>query len=59
MSSCVSNFRGISDNIVVIEKILRNQMVIPDWDNFCRKIEEIYYVCEDVKEGKVPATSVR
>lgn len=43
----------LNENIVLITKAFRNQMVIPAFEAFCESITEIYEKCKANKEGKV------
>jgi len=45
----------IRENLVLISRALRHQMVIPRWHNFCSSIEEFYWECKGVREGQVAA----
>lgn len=47
------HFSVISDNIVLIAKAFRNQFVIPDFQGFCKDIEDIYWKCKSNTDGKV------
>ena len=37
----------ISENIVLITKAFRNQMVVPAFETFCESITEIYNIVSD------------
>ncbi|XP_076033452.1 glutaminase liver isoform, mitochondrial-like isoform X3 [Oratosquilla oratoria] len=43
----------VKDNIVLISKALRNQFVIPEFADFCKYINDFYYNCKEIEEGKV------
>ncbi|CAL4060959.1 unnamed protein product, partial [Meganyctiphanes norvegica] len=43
----------IRDNIVLISKALRHQLVIPEWHDFCAHIEEFYWNAKNLPGGKV------
>lgn len=45
--------RVISPNIVLISKAFRHQFVIPDFNNFTKDIEDIYWKCKSNTDGKV------
>lgn len=47
------NFRSIQKNIVLIENALRGDLVIPEFSQLTKPIEEIYNKCKENKEGKV------
>lgn len=49
----MENFRVISPNIVLISRAFRHQFVIPDFQGFCKYIEEFYWRCKNNTEGKV------
>ena len=48
-----SNFRSIQRNIVLIENALRGDLVIPEFNQLTKPIEEIYHNCKENKDGKV------
>lgn len=48
-----SNFRSIQRNIVLIENALRGDLVIPEFNQLTKPIEEIYHICKENKDGKV------
>ena len=48
-----SNFRSIQRNIVLIENALRGDLVIPEFNQLTKPIEEIYNKCKENKDGKV------
>ncbi|CAB3362899.1 Hypothetical predicted protein [Cloeon dipterum] len=43
----------IAPNIVLISRAFRHQFVIPDFQGFCKYIEEFYWRCKNNTEGKV------
>lgn len=43
----------IAPNIVLISKAFRQQFVIPDFNNFTKDIEDIYWKCKSNTDGKV------
>ncbi|GAB0097014.1 Glutaminase [Sergentomyia squamirostris] len=43
----------VADNIVLIARAFRHQFVIPDFQGFCKDIEEIYWRCKSNMDGKV------
>ncbi|XP_059484754.1 glutaminase liver isoform, mitochondrial isoform X1 [Neocloeon triangulifer] len=45
----------IAPNIVLISRAFRHQFVIPDFQGFCKYIEEFYWRCKNNTEGKVAA----
>lgn len=49
------SFSVISPNIVLISKAFRHQFVIPDFLNFTKDIEDIYWKCKSNADGKVAA----
>lgn len=46
-------FRCVQDNINLVIRALRGQMIIPDWQEFCHQVEPIYSSCRINPEGKV------
>ena len=47
------NFRSIQKNIVLIENALRGHLVVPEFSQLTKPIEEIYNKCKENKDGKV------
>ncbi|XP_031624443.1 glutaminase liver isoform, mitochondrial isoform X2 [Contarinia nasturtii] len=45
----------IAPNIVLISKAFRHQFVVPDFLNFTKDIEDIYWKCKSNTDGKVAA----
>lgn len=43
----------VAQNIVLIAKAFRQQFVIPDFVNFVKDIEDIFWKCKCIKEGNV------
>lgn len=43
----------VSPNIVLIAKAFRHQFVIPDFLNFTKDIEDVYWKCKSNNDGKV------
>ncbi|XP_071551699.1 glutaminase liver isoform, mitochondrial-like isoform X2 [Panulirus ornatus] len=43
----------IQDNIVLISRALRHQLVVPEWHDFTSYIEEFYWSCKSLTGGKV------
>ena len=41
------------DNIDIVNKALTGEMVIPQFEDFCANIEEIFESCEENRGGKV------
>lgn len=50
-----SLFSVIAPNIVLISKAFRHQFVVPDFSNFTKDIEDIYWKCKSNTDGKVAA----
>lgn len=48
-------FSVIAPNIVLISKAFRHQFVVPDFSNFTKDIEDIYWKCKSNTDGKVAA----
>ena len=49
----LGHYRCVSDNIVVISKIFKNEMVIPEFEEFTEHIREIYESCKSNDRGAV------
>ena len=45
--------RLMHDNIVLISKAFRQQLIIPEFQTFCAQIYEVWAKCKEVKGGKV------
>lgn len=45
----------ILPNIVLISKAFRHQFIVPDFSNFTKDIEDIYWKCKSNTDGKVAA----
>lgn len=43
----------IAPNIGLISRAFRRQFIIPEFQDFCKDIEEIYWRCKDNTDGKV------
>ncbi|XP_052764981.1 glutaminase liver isoform, mitochondrial-like [Mya arenaria] len=43
----------IAPNIVLITNAFRNQFVVPDFDHFCKNIDQMFLHCRDQTGGKV------
>lgn len=52
---CFIRCSVIAPNIVLISKAFRNQFVVPDFSNFTKDIEDIYWKCKSNTDGKVAA----
>ena len=48
--------RAVSANSPLIEKALRGQFVIPDFESFREKIDQLYQECLPITDGEVSAT---
>ena len=49
--------QAIRPNILLIERALQGNMVIPDFATFCVEIDEIYAASRENRAGKLPTTS--
>lgn len=49
----VYSFRIVQPNITLISKAFRHQFIIPEFQDFAKEIEEIYWKCKDNTNGKV------
>ncbi|XP_030748653.1 glutaminase kidney isoform, mitochondrial isoform X2 [Sitophilus oryzae] len=48
------NFKSIiAPNLGLISRAFRRQFIIPEFQEFCKDIEEIYWKCKDNTDGKV------
>lgn len=47
----------VAPNIVLIAKAFRHQFVIPDFLNFTKDIEDVYWKCKSNNDGKVSASN--
>ena len=45
--------RCVMTNIELISKALKNQFIIPEWENFRSIVEHIFNSCKDITEGEV------
>lgn len=43
----------IAQNIGILSRAFRQQFIIPDFQNFVRDIEEMYWKCKSNTDGKV------
>jgi glutaminase len=43
----------IKENVELISRGIHNQFVIPDFNDFCKYVEEFYWKCKANKSGKV------
>lgn len=43
----------IAPNIVLISRAFRHQFIVPDFANFTKEIEDIYWKCKSNADGKV------
>ena len=41
------------DNLVLLNQIVRNDIIIPDWKSFTKQITEMFNRCKDNQEGEV------
>lgn len=46
-------FRSLQENIVLIETALYGDLVIPEFSQFTKHLEEIYHKCKGNTDGKV------
>ncbi|XP_066258951.1 glutaminase kidney isoform, mitochondrial isoform X2 [Euwallacea similis] len=52
----MNDFKSIvTPNIGLISRAFRRQFIIPEFQDFCKDIEEIYWKCKDNTNGKVAA----
>ncbi|XP_066158122.1 glutaminase liver isoform, mitochondrial isoform X2 [Euwallacea fornicatus] len=52
----MNDFKSIiTPNIGLISRAFRRQFIIPEFHDFCKDIEEIYWKCKDNTNGKVAA----
>ncbi|KAH1023318.1 glutaminase kidney isoform, mitochondrial isoform X1 [Dendroctonus ponderosae] len=50
----LNDFKSIiAPNIGLISRAFRRQFIIPEFQDFCKDIEEIYWKCKDNTKGKV------
>ena len=52
-ANSADHYRLVTSNIHVISRAMRQRFVIPDFTNFCRDIEAIYWHCKSAAGGKV------
>lgn len=45
--------RAIAGDVVLISRAFRNHFIIPDFQDFCKHIEEFYWSCKTNTSGKV------
>ena len=45
--------RLIGENVVFLSQVFQNKMVIPEFEDFCGQITEIFESCRENKSGKV------
>lgn len=46
--------RVVKDSVIIISQALQNsEIVIPDFPEFCKYVEEIYYQCKSNTNGRV------
>ena len=45
--------RLIGENVVFLSQVFQNKMVIPEFEDFCGQITEIFESCRQNKSGKV------
>ena len=50
---CCNSFRAVSSNGPLIEKALRRKLVIPDFEHFKERIDELYHECLPITDGEV------
>ncbi|XP_055339794.1 glutaminase liver isoform, mitochondrial-like isoform X1 [Paramacrobiotus metropolitanus] len=43
----------IRENLLLISRAFLNSFIIPEWQEFCNSIDEIYWNCRALKDGKV------
>ncbi|KAL8619403.1 hypothetical protein ACOMHN_057045 [Nucella lapillus] len=43
----------VTDNIVLIAKAFRHQFILPDFQEFCRHVDELYWNAKPLTEGQV------
>ena len=49
--------RSIKENIVLIETALLGNLVIPEFSQFTKHIEDLYHNCKGNTDGKVTSTT--
>lgn len=52
-SSALCSFRCVGGNMVLLIRAFRKKFVIPEFDVFAQKINEIYNVVQNSSDGKV------
>ena len=52
-SSFASFFSCILENIMVVARAFKSQFVIPEFTDFCKHINDIYWNCRSNTKGKV------
>lgn len=45
--------RCLEENIVIFNKLLKRDVVIPDFKGFCKTVENIYHNCKKNYNGQV------
>lgn len=45
--------KAVNENVVLISRAFRRQLVIPEFEEFTRQIETFYWACKDQDGGKV------
>ena len=52
---CISNIfsRLFEENIVILSQIFKNDMAIPNFNEFCKTIDGIYHNCKNNNSGTV------
>ena len=51
MYLCIA--RCVADNIVLITKAFRRQFILPEFNEFCRHIDELYWKAKPLTGGQV------
>ena len=46
-------FRCIGDQKKLVRKAFKNNMIIPDFPGFVKRVEKLYNKCNNNKDGKV------
>lgn len=56
-SECIEDIHAfekiVDENIVILSKIIKKDLVIPQFDDFCLEMERIYDVCKTNNNGQV------
>ena len=45
--------RLVDENIVILSKLIKKDLVIPQFDDFCNEMERIYNECKSNEDGQV------